>query len=66
MDNLISFQKKINKQIKELNFYINKKEDDLKNIINEKELIIQEMKKKLKEQENKIIINRYETMNLFI
>ena len=65
-DNYIFFEQKINKQINELNYFMNKKEDDLKNIINEKDFIIQEMSKKLKEQENKILQNRYETINLFI
>ena len=34
MGNLISFEQKIEKKINELNYLMNKKEDDLKNIIN--------------------------------
>ena len=66
INNYISFEQKIKKQINELSYFMNKKEDDLKNIIKEKDFIIQEMSKKLKEKENKILQNRYETINLFI
>jgi len=55
----------VQKIYKDLNFNMNKKEDDLKNLINEKDLIIQEMDQKLKEQE-KIIYknkNKIKTLN---
>jgi len=46
----------VQKIYKDLYFNMNKKEDDLKNLINEKDLIIEEMDKKLRKQE-KIINN---------
>ena len=51
-------------QLKELNLTINKKEDDLKNIINEKDEIITKMKNKILEQENIIKENKNEISNL--
>ena len=66
MDNLISLEQKIDKKINELTYYMNKKEDDLKNLINEKDIIIKEMNKKLIEQEKMILTNKYETLNLIL
>ena len=45
---------------------MNKKEDDLKNLINEKDIIIKEMNKKLIEQEKMILTDKYETLNLIL
>ena len=55
----------INKNIKEINLKINKKEDDLKNIINEKDNTIQEITKKLLKQEYIIKENKKEISNLY-
>ena len=55
---------RIKNQIKELNLIINKKEDDLKNIINEKDEIITKMKNKILEQENIIKENKNAISNL--
>ena len=67
MNRSISLEQNIEveKMYKDLNFNMNKKEDDLKNLINEKDLIIQEMDKKLQKQE-KIIYknkNKIKTLN---
>ena len=43
---------------------INKKEDDLKNIINEKDIIIQDLQEKLMNQEKKIVNNEKEISKL--
>ena len=53
MNRSISFGQiiEVEKMYKDLNFNMNKKEDDLKNLINEKDLINQEMDKKLQKQE---------------
>ena len=57
--------KRINKNIKELSLNMNKKEDDLKNIINEKDNEIKEINKKLLEQENIIKENQKQISNLY-
>ena len=57
------------KEINELNIGINRKEDDIKNLINEQDIIIKELKNKLDTQENqiKIINNKLEKIiNIFI
>ena len=54
----------VQKIYRDLNFNMNKKEDDLKNLINEKDLIIQEMDKKLQEQEKIIYKNKYKIKTL--
>ena len=51
--------KNLQNQIKELNIKLNKKEDDIKNIINEKDMIIEQINNKLLEQEKTIIKNTY-------
>ena len=66
VDNLISLEHRIDKKINELTYYMNKKEDDLKNLINEKDIIIKEMNKKLIEQEKMILTDKYETLNLIL
>ena len=48
------------RQIEELKLNINKKEDDLKNLINEKDNIIKKLNEKLLEQENRITNNEKE------
>jgi len=53
-------------QIEELKLIINKKEDDLKNEINEKDDIIKEINKKLLDQENQIKNNENEIKKLNI
>ena len=45
---------KINELMNDLKLNINKKEDELKNIINEKDIVIEELQGKIKEQDNKI------------
>ena len=45
---------KMNSLINELKINVNKKEDDIKNIINEKDIIIKELKNKIIDQDNKI------------
>ena len=54
----------LNNKIKELNFKLNKKEDDIKNIINEKDIIIEIINNKLLEQEKIIQINKNEILEL--
>ena len=56
---------RINKDIKELSLNMNKKEDDLKNIINEKDKEIKKINKKLLEQEDIIEKNKKEISNLY-
>ena len=51
---------KINQLIEELKLNINKKEDDLKNSINDKDIIIKELKEKIIAQEYKIKNNEKE------
>ena len=66
-ENLIDINKK--EELKELKMLINKNEDDMKNIINEKDIIIKDLKNKINEQDNKIEIinNKLERMmNVFI
>ena len=55
-------KKNLNDSINNLNFKINKNEDDIKNIINEKDIIIDEIKDKIIKQakENK---NEIQTIN---
>ena len=65
MENNINETTNINNEIKEINYKMNKKEDDIKNILNEKDNIIKEMNMKLLEQENKIIENKNEILNLY-
>jgi len=48
------------RQIEELKLNINRKEDDLKNLINEKDNIIKKLNEKLLEQENRITNNEKE------
>ena len=55
---------KISLQIEEIKLSINKKEDDLKNIINEKDIIIKKLEQKLLNQENKIKNNENEIQKL--
>jgi hypothetical protein len=55
----------INKNMKDLNIKMNKKEDDLKNIINEKDKEIKEINRKLLEQEDIIKGNKKEISNLY-
>ena len=45
---------KISELMNDLKLNINKKEDELKNIINEKDIVIEELQGKIKEQDNKI------------
>ena len=52
------------KEIKNLNIKLNQKEDDIKNIINEKDNIIQEMEKKLLKQQQINTINNNEILKL--
>ena len=56
--------KNIYKDIKKMNFQINKKEDDIKNIMQEKDTIINELNEKLKTQEKMIKENQASIMNL--
>ena len=51
-------------QIEELKLIINKKEDDLKNEINEKDDVIKKINKKLLNQENQIKNNENEIKKL--
>jgi len=51
-------------QIEELKLIINKKEDDLKNEINEKDDVIKKINKKLLDQENQIKNNENEIKKL--
>ena len=55
---------KMKKEIKDLNIKLNKKEDDLKNIINEKDIIINELNNKLNQQEKQIKNNNDEVKSL--
>lgn len=67
--NSINISKQINNIyhiIKELNLKINKKEDDIKHIINEKDDIINKMNIKILEQENIIKTNQKQISNLNI
>ena len=60
---------KLNLVINELKMNVNQKEDDIKNIINEKDIIIKELKDKIIEQDNKIenINRKFENIiNAFI
>ena len=50
--------------IESLKIYINKKEDDLKNQINEKDILIRELNDKLLHQENRIKENENEIKRL--
>ena len=45
---------KIHMQIKEININMNKKEDDLKNIIEEKDILIKKLEKKLLKQKKRL------------
>ena len=68
-ENIKKELKRINERINMINININKKEDDFKNIINEKDKNIQDIKDKLINQENEINIikKKYERMvNFFI
>lgn len=56
--------KKLNDKIDKLDLKVNKKEDDLKNIINEKDIIINEIQNKILEQENIIKENKNEIISL--
>lgn len=61
--NSITFNQKNDKNDKKydsLNFMINKKEDDIKNLITEKDIIIQELNEKLLMQEKQISMNKEE------
>lgn len=61
--NSITFNQKNDKNDKKydsLNFMINKKEDDIKNLITEKDIIIQELNEKLLMQEKQINMNKQE------
>ena len=65
--NSITFSQKIEKKDKKydsLNFLINKKEDDIKNLIEEKDIIIRELNEKLLIQENQIYENKLEISSL--
>lgn len=65
--NSITFSQKIEKKDKKydsLNFLINKKEDDIKNLIEEKDLIIQALNEKLLIQEKQIYENKLEISSL--
>ena len=64
IENINDEIERINIKIKELNLIINKKEDDIKNIINEKDEIITKMKNKINEQEITIKENKKEISNL--
>ena len=55
-NNILEIQN-IYETLKLLNLKLDKREDDIKNIINEKDLIIEKMNQKLKEQEKTININ---------
>ena len=55
---------KLNNQINSLNIIINKKEDDIKNIINEKDNIIKEMSQKLYQQEIIITNSKKEILDI--
>ena len=52
-DNNINLQSLFNK-IEELKLTINKKEDDIKNIINEKDTIIEQLNERILNQERRI------------
>ena len=56
--------KKLNAQIKEIYMKLNQKEDDLKNIINEKEILINKMNNKIMKQEEIINDNKNKIVNL--
>ena len=55
-NNILEIQN-IYEKLKLLNLKLDKREDDIKNIINEKDLIIEKMNQKLKEQEKIINVN---------
>ena len=55
---------KINQEIEELKLSINKKEDDLKNLLNEKDIIIKELKAKINVHESIIKNNEKEIKKL--
>ena len=62
--NIIKEIKELNDKIKDIYMLMNKKEDDLKNIINEKNITINEMNKKILIQEDLINKNKEEIINL--
>ena len=62
--NSITFNQKNDKKYDSLNFLINKKEDDIKNLITEKDIIIQELNEKLLMQEKEINMNKQEISSL--
>ena len=67
IDVITSFKKEItrlNNEIKEINLKINKKEDDIKNILNEKDIMIKGLNNKILEQEIIIQENRNIILNL--
>ena len=64
IEDVISEIEKMNKQIKELKFQISQKEDDIKNIISEKDIIITKLNNKIIEQEKMILENKNEIINL--
>jgi len=64
MNNIDDEINKINDKIDKINLKINKKEDDLKNIINEKDIIINEINNKILVQENIIKENKNEIIAL--
>ena len=64
-DNNKNFQLLYNK-IEELKFIMNKKEDDIKNIINEKDIIIEQLNERILNQERRIQNNENEINKLNI
>ena len=64
-DNNINFQSLYNK-IEELKLTMNKKEDDIKNIINEKDTIIEQLNERILNQERRIQNNENEINKLNI
>ena len=65
IDNITKEIEKMNMKINKMYLLINKKEDDLKNVINEKNILIDEMKEKILKQE-KQISNLNECINKII
>ena len=63
-ENIIKEIKELNDKIKDIYMLMNKKEDDLKNIINEKNITINEMNKKILIQDDLINKNKEEIINL--
>ena len=61
-DNLKDEINKIYLKIKEINRNMNKKEDDIKNIIEEKDILIKDLTNKLEKQEKEL----KELMNILI